>query len=553
MPAPGEPYRPLLALPKKFMEIDPAYSLVSDAFFTAYDPPKTLAVATAMAPDVTTVQATASPMVPTPGPVVDMGASKTAEMKEPSSVSVQSQSVPPSGKTTDPGSGLGQDLHSHQPQPGSTQPGMSAETLDDPNKQSGTVQDPGMASRSSRLELAKPTEEAISRLGPDRASPNQMSRMESALAPKPQSELPASPNKQPDILQTGLPFESQQRPESSPSAESAAALPAQISLSSSASPVPDVYIIPADNAMVTDASDRPGKSNSAVTASRVIHTVQSNGNNGGDPIVHLSGLDSVLATSRSGHAIEAVSDGVSIQGHTIMVGPAAMAISEDAMSIATAHSIQFGGMPYLLSIPSPASETTPVNEAAVVSSQERASAATTTVGVAIVRASVSLDASSYLVVGDGDTDIHESPTFTGTGTPEWLKTELMKSNTLQAIPATTTAMQVDRTLSRGAPVATVEGVLVFSKSTSDLMVGSESITSAGLEGSLGGLIVGGLQTGGPPANNALTSPPSSSTPGPGSNPSNGHTIPSIGKGSRSGLPWKATLTIVATIAALLHL
>ena len=47
--APGEPYRPLIALPEKVRDLDPWWSACTDAFyFTGLDPPRTLEKATAM-------------------------------------------------------------------------------------------------------------------------------------------------------------------------------------------------------------------------------------------------------------------------------------------------------------------------------------------------------------------------------------------------------------------------------------------------------------------------------------------------------------------------
>lgn len=48
-PAPGEPYRPLIALPEKVRDLDPWWSACTDAFyFTGLDPPRTLQKAGAM-------------------------------------------------------------------------------------------------------------------------------------------------------------------------------------------------------------------------------------------------------------------------------------------------------------------------------------------------------------------------------------------------------------------------------------------------------------------------------------------------------------------------
>lgn len=549
MPAPGEPYRPLLALPKKVMEMDPAYTSVSDAFFTAYDPPKTLVVAAVMVPDITNVHAT-SPVVPTPGQGLDVGASKTADLSQASSVSVKSQIVPQPGKATDPGSDPGQGLRSHQPQSGSKQQGTGPETLDDPGKQSGTVQDPRMASRLSTLKHAKPTNQVIAGLDPERASGDQMSRMESALAPRPQSTLIIGPNKLPNTILTSLPFESQQMPEGSPPIENDAGPPARSVLSSGASDFPEVYITAVDNAIVTDASDVLGKTDNAATAPRVMPTGQSNSVKGGDPIVHLSDLESILATSLGGHASQAVSTGASIHGGTMVVGPAAITISETAISLSPAYSIYLEGTPYLLSTPSPPPKKTPVNEAAAFPLQNGALIHGTTLtagasAINVMETPISLDVWGNSILGDGVTKVRESPAFTATDSPESVNSR--PSDTTQAIAAATIGTQIDPTPSRSAPAVMVNGVSVFLDSAGELMVSSETVGFAGSDGSSGNLIVGGLQTAGPPADSALTTLQSSSPSGPDRNPSDGHTFTSIAQGAKSGLLSKLIVTAVGMV------
>ena len=61
-PAPGEPYRPLLAFPSKLTGLDPLWKNCNQGYFTGYDPPRTLDHAAAMAPKVT------PPSTPNPDP-----------------------------------------------------------------------------------------------------------------------------------------------------------------------------------------------------------------------------------------------------------------------------------------------------------------------------------------------------------------------------------------------------------------------------------------------------------------------------------------------------
>jgi len=200
MPALGKPYRPLIALPKKVVDIDPANESVSDAYFTAYDLLRTLVVAAKMVPNIIAIHAVASSVAVTTGPTLDAGVSKTAELNEPGSAYVQSQNVPQSEKRTDPGSDAEQSLPSQRSQSTSKQSEAGPETSDDCNKQSGSVQDPRLASQSSTLENVKPTNELMSGLDPKRASPDKMSRLERGLAPRPQSQLTTGPNKESTIF-----------------------------------------------------------------------------------------------------------------------------------------------------------------------------------------------------------------------------------------------------------------------------------------------------------------------------------------------------------------
>ena len=82
-PQPGEPYRPLIAMPKQIRELRAYYSRCTDNFFTGFDPPRTLAPAAALAPTTTTGDPEVSTTVPKPSPTPDAGAKKTANIEPP--------------------------------------------------------------------------------------------------------------------------------------------------------------------------------------------------------------------------------------------------------------------------------------------------------------------------------------------------------------------------------------------------------------------------------------------------------------------------------------
>ena len=111
-PAPGEPYRPLIALPEKVRDLDPWWTACTDAFyFTGLDPPRTLVKATAMVtpaspaanPDPTI---TPDPAQPVPALPVQTDAGQPAKAADdPSDNKNPDGGVPPTPKQADPQQG----------------------------------------------------------------------------------------------------------------------------------------------------------------------------------------------------------------------------------------------------------------------------------------------------------------------------------------------------------------------------------------------------------------------------------------------------------------
>ena len=68
-PAPGEPYRPLIALPDKVRSLDPMWEACTEAFyFTGLDPPRTLQVGTSLVAPMTAADPTITPNSAQPMP-----------------------------------------------------------------------------------------------------------------------------------------------------------------------------------------------------------------------------------------------------------------------------------------------------------------------------------------------------------------------------------------------------------------------------------------------------------------------------------------------------
>ncbi len=125
-PEPGEPYRPLIAVPSKVLEIDPWFGNCTPLWFSAYDPPSALRPATALAPIVTAQDPQNPPVVPIPSPTPDPGARKTAAGNKPVPTPAQGQNAPSPQKTLDPKLGLGQSGSGSDPSDQGEQPGQGS-------------------------------------------------------------------------------------------------------------------------------------------------------------------------------------------------------------------------------------------------------------------------------------------------------------------------------------------------------------------------------------------------------------------------------------------
>ena len=82
-PAPGEPYRPLIAIPSQVRSMVPWFQYCTDLWFTGFDPPKTLVPAVAMVPPVTSSDPVPPSVTAHASATQDPGAKKTAAGRDP--------------------------------------------------------------------------------------------------------------------------------------------------------------------------------------------------------------------------------------------------------------------------------------------------------------------------------------------------------------------------------------------------------------------------------------------------------------------------------------
>lgn len=77
MPQPGQPYRPLIALPSQAVSVNPMLINCGGVSFKAWDPPRSLVPASAMVAAMTTKGPLATPSIPLPSPTLDPGPEET--------------------------------------------------------------------------------------------------------------------------------------------------------------------------------------------------------------------------------------------------------------------------------------------------------------------------------------------------------------------------------------------------------------------------------------------------------------------------------------------
>lgn len=250
-PEPGQPYRPLIAMPEQIQKVNPFFGRCSDAFFTGFDPPKTLLPATAMVPTTTAADPNAADSTaPMPSATQDPGAKNTAsdEGMKPVAGPTLAAHVPketansvPDPKQTAPALVS----KSEDPKASEGSPALPGSipygAASDSNKASGAVGDPGQATRpttpssnpkqdsgshgdpgqvtdpkatsgtsggSDQHDNPKKPSNAPQISDPSNVSPHQMSQINNALAPSPQGSQAAPISVQghdPSSNQQGLP------------------------------------------------------------------------------------------------------------------------------------------------------------------------------------------------------------------------------------------------------------------------------------------------------------------------------------------------------------
>ena len=162
-PSPGEPYRPLLALPDKVRSIDPLWVDCTDAeFFTGLDPPRSLVRVSGMTPTTApaakasvtndpaipgqSAPAIASPTKPNPNPAK---ATSAADPKPEDPNTGDPKSVDPANTNPDPTKPKVSDPNAADPKSADPKSGNSVDSNEDPGKGAPSAVSPDQPSKGS--------------------------------------------------------------------------------------------------------------------------------------------------------------------------------------------------------------------------------------------------------------------------------------------------------------------------------------------------------------------------------------------------------------------
>ena len=603
-PEPGEPYRPLIAIPGKVRAIDPWFSSCTDLWFDAVDPPRALGTEGALAaptafngPEAkapgsvlvnptTSVHAPAPTTPPVPGSVVQPGPTPTGF---PDSAPSQTPAVVDSSAQSNDNNAQG---HENQPtSPGASQQdenhGGSAGNNGDgnltPDPQSPASNGPGLPSLPS--------------FDPQNVAPDQMSQIEGALDTN--SPAPAQPTNTP-LQEGGSVSPGSNNQAGSPQALSAAPTSVQVA--------GHAVVINPSGVNVDGSQINPGDSPARVSGGVAIN--QGNNIVVGSQIEHIDTPPVPSATNLAGHVVQPLSTGVLVDNNLVTPGGSPVTVSGTAVSLDGSGHLSLGGTMYHVPSATPAPTSRLSNGAIAVPIPNGVSVLGTTLtagasAIMISGTAMSLDASNNLIfdgtahaistpVGSswnpgsittvngqtftelsngvcisGTTLAPGAPPITVSGTsmsladhalivgkttvPVILPTEQPLTTTVggQIITAAPSAINIaGTTLLPGASAMTISGTEISLNTAGGLVVGSKTIPLPTSPSGLGSLIMGGFgpsTTGSASTSNVPVSSPAGAT---------NTSAQSFKGGSGSvkpGLRVRWMVTTLAVVVAALHM
>ena len=565
-PAPGEPYRPLIAIPSQVRSMIPWFQYCTDLWFTGYDPPRTLIPAAAMAPPVTTSDSIAPTVTPQTGATQDPGAKKTAAGGDPITTHPPLQHTPlPTETNTKPEPKPKDPNETNQVLIGISQvPQLKPADEDSDTKHQTPSQQGGGSVDSSKTQSKENGDPKIS------GDLNGKSNVQSGNSGN--SGLPADPSQD----ATNDPTSPISNQEASPG--QVAAVPGslhspqnQISDSEDSSrPAPtETTISLGSHAVVAGPSGvqvdgvkvSPNQAPASISGIAAIN--QGNSIVVASQILHLPTLTQQSPTMIAGQTVIPMTNGVLIQG-TPVIETSPVAISGTTVSVDKSH-LYIGSKSYPLPSANPAPVATLANGATALPMSNAVSIYGTTLtagapAATIAGTAVSFDSSNNLIFDGtaqalpsfpqptaktdhvttinsvalqllptgisvaGTTLTPGAPPITASGSLVSLGSTVLALGTSsipvsfvtpqslitaiggQVVTAAPSAVKIGSvTLSPGAPGTTLGGTSVSLGSSGSLIVGSQMVVLGAPTASLGGVIIGGSRSRGPTANGSSIS------------------------------------------------
>lgn len=565
-PAPGEPYRPLIAIPSQVRSMIPWFQYCTDLWFTGYDPPKTLNPAAAMAPPVTTSDSIAPTVTPQTSATQDPGAKKTAVGGDPTTIPPPLQHAPlptetntkPEPKPQDPnetnqvfiGTSQVPQIKPADDDPGSKHQGPSQQgggSVDSSNSQSKEGGDPkisgdpngqfnvqsgnsgnsGLPADPSHDATNDPTPPASNQgaspgqvaadPGSRHSSQNQISDSEDSTRPAPtettislgRHAVVAGPS---GVEVDGVKVSPNQAPASifgiaAINQGNSIVVASQIlhlptPTQQSPTMIAGQTVVPMTNGVLIQGTPVTGTSPVAISGTTV-SVDKSHLYIGSTSYPLPSANPAPVATLANGATALPLSNAVSIYGTTLTVGAPAATIAGTAVSLDSSNNLIFDGTAQALpSFPQP---TLKIDQVTTINSVafQLLPTGISVAGTTLTLGAPPMTASGSLVsLGSTVLAVGTSSVPVSFVTPQSLITTIGG----QVITAAPSALKIGSvTLSPEASGTTLGGTFVSLGSSGSLVVGPQTVVLGAPTASLGGLIIGGSGPGGPTAKNSSVS------------------------------------------------
>ena len=498
MPQPGQPYRPLIALPSQAASVNPALINCGGVSFKAWDPPRSLVPASAMVAAITTKGPLATPSIPLPSPTLDPGPGRTGTKNDRPSI-------------TTPVDQAAQIM-------ASPQTATATELPSDPLSKSDA---------SSKLQDALPdnpllkTDENVGQaaISYPQSSPEPSNGVAPTTAGTQQvSNNPSDP--QADRVAIG-----------SHSLEEAVTFNGQV-----AQPLSDAISI-AGTRLAPGAAPITADGTQISLGNNVLVVGSSSMPIALPPVPLIAGQ----ATKMNGQIIQPLNNGLSIAGQTLTPGAPPITISGTPIYLGSS-SLLIGSSSYAIALPRlswiPGQATT-INGQVI---QPLTNGGVSIDGTTLTPGALPITVSGNPIsLGSTALYIGSSTVSLDSVVPEQFVTTVAG----QAVTADPTAVEVGSlTLTPGAPGTSLSGTLVSLNSDGELMVGTKIIPLETTAGGSGGLIMGGLAPGGPYATSLAGL---GSVSGSGNGTATGNGVQAFeGRGifSKSSSLWKPMMVIL---------